>query len=114
MDDDLLDVIIDDGNNNYNDFENDSLKTIIKSVFFSDTFIEEEPVHMKNYKKNPHTGKYDFCCLCGKFYFEHEYSRHNFINAFDEHRCIKCNKFFFHHKHSDNKSHSWIPFKYIE
>jgi hypothetical protein len=123
MNNDLINVVVEHStnkesyyelvNDNYTEFENDELKNIIKNVFFSDTLIQEEPIYSRNYKKNPQTGKYDFCCLCGKFYFEHDNSRHNFVHAFDEHRCIKCYNFFFNHSHSDNKSHSWVPNKYI-
>ena len=54
---------------------------------------------------------YSFCCLCGKYDFEHECERHKFFAAFDDHRCTKCNKWFFQHKNMLNPC--WKPTKYL-
>jgi len=56
--------------------------------------------------------RYSFCCLCGKYDFEHDEQRHFFFAAFDEHRCITCNKWFFQHKGMKNPC--WVPKRYIE
>ena len=55
--------------------------------------------------------KYTFCCLCGKYDFEHKNERHHFFAAFEDHRCIKCNKWFFQHNHKKNPC--WQPTKYL-
>lgn len=56
--------------------------------------------------------RYTFCCLCGKYDFEHNEQTHFFFAAFDEHRCITCNKWFFQHKGMKNSC--WVPKRYIE
>ena len=56
--------------------------------------------------------KYSFCCLCGKYDFEHNEQTHFFFAAFEEHRCITCNKWFFQHKGMKNPC--WVPRRYIE
>ena len=55
--------------------------------------------------------KYTFCCLCGKYDYEHKNERHSFFAAFEDHRCIKCNKWFFQHNHKKNPC--WQPTKYL-
>ena len=56
--------------------------------------------------------RYTFCCLCGKYDFEHNEQTHFFFAAFDDHRCITCNKWFFQHKGMKNSC--WVPRRYIE
>ena len=55
--------------------------------------------------------KYSFCCLCGKYDYEHKNERHSFFAAYEDHRCIKCNKWFFQHNHKKNPC--WQPTKYL-
>ena len=83
------------------------------TIIMSSTMIKENNNGTSIIGKTlaPDNATYTFCCLCGKYDFEHAGERHKFFPAFEDHRCINCNKWFFEHKHMKNPC--WKPKKYL-
>lgn len=65
-----------------------------------------------NNKKSLNSIFYNFCCICGKNYNDHNKVRHKFITASNEYTCKKCGFYFFQHTHN-SRGCNFTPFKHI-